>query len=213
MAKTVPNFGQIVMAARNRYKWISDLRLFVKIVTPVPGVHQVNIEPPTYKPPFSYEKGGIDWQSQEGVVSLLPALQRYLGRNQPHEFYIDDDGCEIPKPQSVINMEEEAKTKAEAAAHVEEQAPPSDEYLEPVRNELPVEDKPYAPIATVEQAGPPEFVHESNFDDDNIPDPESDIPENTEKEPSGETKGRPGRRGKSKDGMLQTESKKEKSQE
>jgi hypothetical protein len=209
MAKTVPNFGQIVMAARNRYKWVSDLRLFVKIVTPVPGVHKVNIEPPTFKPPFSTEKGGIDWQSQEGVVNLLPALQRYLGRNQPHEFYIDDDGIEIQKPQSVVDLESE-----EAAAQLEDEpAPPTDEYLEPIAPAVEETDPSGVEVPTQEEEqseGPKAEVTQKEAED---------TPETPEPAPAEEAEGKPDPKednkpgGKGKNAVLRKNNKKEKSED
>lgn len=95
MAKTVPNFGQIANAAKYGWKWISEMRLFVRI-TIGNGIHQVEIQPPTFildsgKPQCTI----IDWRMQEGVVDLLPALTKYLGRSKPHTFFVNDDGIEI----------------------------------------------------------------------------------------------------------------------
>ena len=78
MAKTVPNFGQIVMAARNGWKWAQEWRLFIRI-TSTPGCHKVELQPPTFKPEIV--PGGFtdraDWQMQEGVLNMLPALPLY----------------------------------------------------------------------------------------------------------------------------------------
>ena len=97
MAKTVPCFGQIVMATRRGWKWSAELRIFVRIKSS-PGMHQVEIEPPTFKPDPSPAGADIDWQTQDGVLGMVPALNKYMGRTQPCKFFIDDDGLEIPDP-------------------------------------------------------------------------------------------------------------------
>jgi|GEM_PF-4091575 hypothetical protein len=104
MAKTIPNFGQIAMASRQGWKWASELRLFVRI-TVAPGAHRVEIQPPTFipdtVPPMRQVHAWGEWQVQEGVLSLIPALNKYMGRQQPYVFFIDDDGLEIPEGKLV----------------------------------------------------------------------------------------------------------------
>jgi hypothetical protein len=96
MAKTVPNFGQIAMAARRGWKWVDQLRLFVRITVTM-GFHKVEIQTPTFKPEVSppMTNMGPDWQMQEGIIAMIPALNKYMGRQQPHVFFIDDDGLEV----------------------------------------------------------------------------------------------------------------------
>lgn len=95
MAKSVPNFGQIAQAAKYGWKWMPELRLFVRI-TVGNGMHQVEIQPLTFKlDPDQGPVTMIDWRVQEGVVDLLPALTKYLGRSKPHTFYVNDDGMEV----------------------------------------------------------------------------------------------------------------------
>jgi hypothetical protein len=98
MAKTVPNFGQIAMAARRGWKWADQFRLFVRITVTM-GFHRVEIQPPTFKPEVfpPLTNMGPDWQMQEGILNMIPALDKYMGRQQPHVFFIDDDGLEIPE--------------------------------------------------------------------------------------------------------------------
>lgn len=94
MAKTIPNFGQIVMASRQGWKWSPEIRLFVRIKS-VAGLHKVEIQPSTFKPdpaPFSVD---LDWQAQEGALSMIPALNKYMGRTKPCMFYMNDDGEEM----------------------------------------------------------------------------------------------------------------------
>ena len=96
MAKTIPNFGQIAKAARLGWKWISELRLFVRITIGYGEMHMVEIQPPTFIPdPNSPGAGTTEWRAQEGVVDLVPSLTKYINRAKHHTFYINDDGMEV----------------------------------------------------------------------------------------------------------------------
>ena len=114
MAKTLPNFGQIAVAARLGWKWVEELRLFVRITINdwrVNGgaLHKVEIQPPTFKPdPNEDPFDDGHWRAQEGIIYKVPALNKYMGRQKPCILYIDDDGLEFAAPAVLTQIKEPA---------------------------------------------------------------------------------------------------------
>jgi hypothetical protein len=114
MAKTLPNFGQIAVAARLGWKWAEELRLFVRI-SPNKGNYKVEIQPPTFKPdPAEDPYHGGHWRAQEGIIYKVPALNKYMGRQKPCIFYIDDDGMEVAAPAVALTQIEEPAPEPKA---------------------------------------------------------------------------------------------------
>jgi hypothetical protein len=115
MAKTVPNFGTLYAASLSGFKWAPDYRLFVRI-TPAGGFFKVEIHPPTFNATGIQSGTSIQtsWHSQEEILKYLPVLNKYMGRPTPHEFFMDEDGMELPPaPEAAVEP-----VKAEAKIQV-----------------------------------------------------------------------------------------------
>ena len=103
MAKTVPSFSQVYRAARHGWRWAPEYRLFVRI-SGMSAPFRVETQPMTFEcmaiPAPPGDPCTIFWQGQPGILDLVPSLNKYQGRPKRIEFWIDEDGLEIPSPQA-----------------------------------------------------------------------------------------------------------------
>ena len=102
MAKTIPSFGQLYKTSLAGYKWAPELSLFVR-VTSAGKFFRVELQPPTFEPDANiilseaYSPAPA-WMTQELILTYATVLNKYMGKAQPHTFYMDGDGMELPAP-------------------------------------------------------------------------------------------------------------------
>jgi hypothetical protein len=122
MAKTIPSFGTMMRATRNGFRWTEEYRLFVRVSGS--GPFRVEIAPPTAKvderdSPIEYLEW---WAGTDNPLSRLTALNKYMGKNVSHTFWVDEDGIETIPP-AAASIESLADPMPEPAA-VESPAKP-----------------------------------------------------------------------------------------
>jgi hypothetical protein len=134
MPKTVPYFGQIFRNLKYGFKWCADLRLFVRItqMASESPLYQIEIQPPTFDCNIPivgqlYTEYTL-WHSQEGIIAMIPALNKYQSRTKPLIFYVDADGQEIldrnrDRSESSVQVDTTVET---TVTFVESQEKPGD---------------------------------------------------------------------------------------